>query len=240
MTTETASLIVAGIAMFASVYSSITSKRSADIAQKELEKHSEPMLSFTLFTKGGLIYLKVKNTGSNPASKINLKIIAQEGNFGQSISFGNILSSEDLYLNPEEEISECIGINGSSCDNLAYPKIKLKIDYTNPNNNKENEDKERWIYNIDVPEENKELIRLLKSVNENFQTIALSENRIANYLEGRTLFQCDHGNFIPNGSLYQDMRDAFNDKDIKYIKTPEEFKKYWENKQKEKFKCIFE
>lgn len=192
------------------------------------------MLSFTLFTKEGLLYLKVKNTGSNPASKINLEIIEQEGNLGKNISFGNILSSKDLYLNPEEEILECVGINGSYWGHPACPKVKLKIDYVNPINNKENEDKERWIYNIDDPKENKELVIVLKDIRENLQTIALSENRMANYFEGRDVSQDAHNDFISNGSFYQDMRDAFNDKDSKYIKTPEKFTKYCEDKKKRK------
>ena len=38
----------------------------------------------------------------------------------------------------------------------------------------------------------------------------VQNNRLANYMEGRTLFRFDKLNVFPHNSLYKDMKDAFN------------------------------
>ena len=45
---------------------------------------------------------------------------------------------------------------------------------------------------------------------DSIESISYSINRVANYVEGRTLYTFDKMNTIPHSSLYKDMRDAFN------------------------------
>lgn len=53
----------------------------------------------------------------------------------------------------------------------------------------------------------------LENISKHLKSIMYSENRLANYIEGRTLFTFDEINTVSCGSLYQDMRDAVNDKE---------------------------
>ena len=51
----------------------------------------------------------------------------------------------------------------------------------------------------------------IENIEDSIESISYSNNRIANYIEGRTLFTFDRMNVIPKSSLYKDMKDAFND-----------------------------
>lgn len=50
----------------------------------------------------------------------------------------------------------------------------------------------------------------LENIEDSIESISYSNNRMANYIEGRTLFLFDRMNVIPKSSLYKDMKDAFN------------------------------
>lgn len=61
---------------------------------KALKKESEPILSFKLFTKNNLLYLKIKNTGKSPASNIKIKLIEFKNNADENISLEGIFKNE--------------------------------------------------------------------------------------------------------------------------------------------------
>lgn len=50
----------------------------------------------------------------------------------------------------------------------------------------------------------------LSRIENSIESISYSNNRIANYIEGRTLFTFDRLNVFPHNSLYKDMKDAIN------------------------------
>lgn len=49
----------------------------------------------------------------------------------------------------------------------------------------------------------------IREISNRLNEISYSNNRMANYFEGRCLFKFDEINVIPNSSLYDDMKDAF-------------------------------
>ena len=53
----------------------------------------------------------------------------------------------------------------------------------------------------------------LENIEDSIESISYSNNRIANYIEGRTLFAFDRLNVFPHNSLYKDMKDAINNVD---------------------------
>lgn len=113
------------------IVSAISAFLAWRVAQKTLVKQSEPILSFSLFTKESWLYLKVKNVGKSPASNINLKLLEYRNNGKENIHLADVLNSCDLYLNPEEEIVECVGMNAASLATYTYPSIYLNVEYIN-------------------------------------------------------------------------------------------------------------
>ena len=54
---------------------------------------------------------------------------------------------------------------------------------------------------------------LLSRIEDSIESISYSNNRLVNYIEGRTLFAFDRLNVLPHNSLYKDMKDAINNVD---------------------------
>ena len=54
----------------------------------------------------------------------------------------------------------------------------------------------------------------LSRIEYSIESISYSNNRIANYIEERTLFAFDRLNVFPHNSLCKDMKDAINNVDI--------------------------
>lgn len=133
------------------IVSAISAFLAWRVAQKTLVKQSEPILSFSLFTKESWLYLKVKNVGKSPASNINLKLLEYRNNGKENIHLADVLNSCDLYLNPEEEIVECVGMNAASLATHTYPSIYLNVEYINAFTKKGNKDKRRWVFHTSPP-----------------------------------------------------------------------------------------
>lgn len=50
----------------------------------------------------------------------------------------------------------------------------------------------------------------ISDISKKLNEISYSNNRMANYFEGRCLFKSDDLNVLPHGSLYQDMKEVFH------------------------------
>ena len=90
---------------------------------------------------------------------------------------------------------------------------KVKTDLEKTVKNRELED---YFFDIVVPmEEQIEIKDGIDGVIEEIRSIAYSNNRLANYIEGRTLFKFDELNVMPKSSLYKDLNDAINNNERK-------------------------
>ena len=89
--------------------------------------------------------------------------------------------------------------------NDCFPVVDVKISFLNGNDNKISE-YSRSITFKRIPHEKINLSRIEDSI----RSVSYSNNRLANYIEGRTLLRSDELNVYPHNSLYQDMKDAFN------------------------------
>lgn len=164
-----------------------------------------PLLSFKFKEQEGILYLEITNTGQSDAKNIRL-VIKEMFNNGDR----NELDLDDLFNNefvlfPNETVQGKIGFLGENLMQKVFPVVNVDISYIKGNDSG-TENYSRTITFTRTPENSIDL----KNLEENLNSIAYSNNRTANYLEGRTLFVFDKLNVLPNNSLYKDMKDAFN------------------------------
>lgn len=165
----------------------------------------KPLLSFKFYQDNSLLLLSVKNTGKSEAKNIKLDILEMDNN-GAS----NELMLDDLFKNvfmlyPNEEVQGMVGIYGERIDVEAFPKINIKVSYVAGNDNK----KVNYVRTISF-KKNIDKKNELSKIEDAIESISYSSNRLTNYIEGRTLFQCDRIDALPKSSLYRDMKDAIN------------------------------
>ncbi len=60
-------------------------------------------------------------------------------------------------------------------------------------------------------EKSEDISEKIGDISKKLNEISYSNNRMANYFEGRCLFKFDELNVFPHNSLYKDMKDAFHD-----------------------------
>lgn len=97
-----------------------------------------------------------------------------------------------------------IGFYGQNTQQYAFPYIEVDIEYVKGNDNKV-ESYSRTITFTRIHEETNNLRNLENSL----KSISYSNNRLANYIEGRTLFRFDEIDALPKSSLAKDMEIAF-------------------------------
>lgn len=192
------SLIVAIIAVIVTVIINIREN-------KKYINSLKPLLSFSLYEMSGLLILIVKNNGQSEAKNIKIKILELKNNGKNSKLMLDKIFNEEFMLYPTEETQGIIAISGRNIETDIFPQVKLKISFIEGNDNKSIEYCRTIIFKRKISEKEK-----LENIEDSIQSISYSNNRIANYIEGRTLFTFDRMNVIPKSSLYKDMKDAFN------------------------------
>lgn len=111
-------------------------------------------------------------------------------------------------LYPTEEVQTIVGTYGETMDKEAFPMIDIDISYIQGNDNKS----VNYSRTISF-KKNKYGRNHLSRIEDSIESISYSNNRLANYIEGRTLFTFDRLNIFPHNSLYKDMKDAINNVD---------------------------
>lgn len=177
------------------------------LAKKEYKQYINslsPLLSFEFLQQGGLLYLIIENTGQSLAKDITIDIKGLYDNGDKNeLKLDNLFKRKfDLF--PKEKIQGIIGIYGGNIVESSFPYIKVDISYIKGNDDK-TENYNRTISFTRIHEEDN-----LVSLENNLKSISYSNNRIANYIEGRTLYVFDEVNSHPKSSLYKDMKDAYN------------------------------
>ena len=175
------------------------------ISHKQYIESLNPTLSFKLIQNDGKLYLSITNTGQSSAKGIRVSIEELCNNGDEDNLRLDKLFYNEFDLFPQETVQGIVGFSGENMGQDIFPVVKLDISYTKSNNNKK-EAYQRTVTFTRTYENNIDLSKLENKLN----SISYSNNRVANYLEGRTLYVFDEINTHPNNSFFKDMKDALN------------------------------
>ena len=158
----------------------------------------KPLLSFEFYQINGMLILAIKNTGMSEATKIKIKIKKMKNNGDNNRLMLDDLFKNEFMLYPTEEVQGIVGFYGETIDKPVFPTLDIEISYIEGNDNKISFKKNIYGRNQ------------FSKIEDSIESISYSNNRLANYIEGRTLFTFDKLNVLPHNSLYRDMKDAIN------------------------------
>lgn len=195
---DSLSLIVAIVAVVISIVISIREN-------KKYIDSLKPLLAFNLYEKNGLLLLNIKNNGQSEATNIKIEVLDLTNNGDEKQLMLDQLFKEEFMLYPTEETQGVIAISGRDIETETFPKVKLKISFIEGNDNKKIEYLRTISFKRKISDKDR-----LEVIEDSLVSISYSNNRMANYIEGRTLFTFDRCNAFPKSSLYQDMKDAVN------------------------------
>lgn len=175
---------------------------------KQYIESLKPLLSFKFYESSGLLFLSVKNTGQSEAKNIKLHIRNIRNNGDNNKLILDDLFKNSFMLYPNEEIQGIVAVSGENINTNIFPQIDITISFTKGNDNKKNTYSRTITFKRTLKEKNQ-----LSKIEESIGSISYSNNRLANYIEGRTLYVFDKKNVPPNNSLFKDMKDAINNVD---------------------------
>ena len=205
---ENPSALIALGSFFISILALLVTIINSTISHRQYINSLSPALSFTLTEHDGLLCLSVNNTGKSAAKNINLTINNLKNNGERNELILDSLFTKEFMLFPSETVQGVIGIWGGNLSVTPFPSIHIELLYK-----KENTDKfESYSREISFSKSLKSEISISK-IEGALTSIAYSNNRLTNYVEGRTLFVHDTMNVMPHSSLYQDLRDSINNID---------------------------
>ena len=190
---------------FISILALLVTILNSTISHRQYISSLSPALSFTLTEHGGILYLSINNTGKSAAKNISINIKKMINNGEQNELKLDSLFTKEIMLFPNETVQGMIGIWGENLSVTSFPSIEIELSYKKENTNKF-ESYFREISFSKSPNTENSLSKLEQALT----SIAYSNNRLTNYVEGRTLFVHDIMNVMPHGSLYQDLKDSIN------------------------------
>lgn len=188
-------------------------------------KDSKPALAMNLFAKKDAVMFKIENVGKSGIKDCELRIVESKEN----ITFQNSCFNNRITLYPTESMEDelkQLSLNGN-CPNY----VVVEVNYTEVLTNK----KVKYIRQINFSgnkTEDYEVVQQMKDVVKYLSQIDRSENRMANYFEGRFLPSFDTCNPAPNGSFYEDLYCIYNKEQNSRPKTKKEWREYIEKIEK--------
>lgn len=192
------SLVVAIIAVIITIVSNVKANRRYINSLK-------PILTFKLYEKNGFLVLYIKNNGQSGATNIKIDFLSMNNNEQTNFELDDIFKNE-FMLYPSEETQGVVMYLKSEMS----PNIEINVKYVQENDNKLISYKRSIAYKKEI-----EIKDGIDGVIEEIRSIAYSNNRLANYIEGKTLFKFDELNVMPKSSLYKDLNDAINNNERK-------------------------
>lgn len=177
----------------------------------------KPLLSFEFCEMNQLLILAIKNTGNSEATEVKVKVLKLRDNGKQNKLVLDNLFKKSFMLYPTEEVQGIIGFYGETIDDEVFPKIDVSISYIAGNNGKEVSYDRTISFKRNIYARNP-----LSKIEDGIESISYSNNRLANYIEGRTFFTFDRINALPKSSLYEDMKDAINNVERPSTESDEE------------------
>lgn len=181
------------------------------VTHKQYIKSLDPQLTFKFYSKENDLYLAVKNTGKSVAKDINIKFNSIYNNGEENTFYTYTLYGTKFMLFPEESVQGPIAASEENICTEIFPVINVDVTYIKTNTNKQEK------YNRDISLSKEPTLRnySLQQITECLESIMYSENRMANYFEGRTLHTFDKINVEAKSSLKKDLETL-----LKEPKTP--------------------
>lgn len=196
---------VAIFSLFVSIIAIIVTIVTNYKNHKQYIQSIKPLLSFDFYESNGALLLSITNTGKTEAKNISVKVLQLRNNGkNNNLNLDNLFKT-NFMLYPTEEVQGIIAYSGEDIGEEIFPVIDVKISFLNGNDNKISEYIRTITFKRNLYGKNQ-----LSKIEDNIESISYSNNRLANYMEGRTLFKFDKLNVFPHNSLYKDMKDAFN------------------------------
>lgn len=192
------SLVVSVIALIANIITNIKNN-------KQYIESLKPLLSFDFYEMNDILLLAIKNNGKSEAKNIKIKVLNIKNNGKHNQLSLDELFNNEFVLYPTEEVQGIIAYSGNNLDEDFCPIIDVEISFLNGIDGKLTEYIRTISFRRNIYDRNR-----LSKIEDSIESISYSNNRLANYMEGRTLFRFDKLNVFPHNSLYKDMKDAFN------------------------------
>lgn len=169
----------------------------------------EPSLSMKLIEINHILYLAIENVGSTEAREIKIIVNSIKNNGGSDDMILDGLFDCEFELFPTETVQGQIAISGADIATEIFPQINITVSYIRPDLNRKKTYSRTVIYNNGFAK------RVVTDVNvdnckieDNVESLAYSIVRIANYMEGRTLFKFDKLNVMAKSSFAEDILKA--------------------------------
>lgn len=192
------SLVVSVIALLANIITNIKNN-------KHYIESLKPLLSFDFYEMNDILLLAIKNNGKSEAKNIKIKVLNIKNNGKHNQLDLDGLFNSEFVLYPTEEVQGIVAYSDNSLDEDFCPIIDVEVSFINGINGKLTEYIRTIAFRRNIYDGNG-----LSKIEDSIESISYSNNRLANYIEGRTLFRVDKLNVFPHNSLYKDMKDAFN------------------------------
>ena len=169
-----------------------------------------PLLSCELSENAGVLYLAISNTGQSKATKIKVLLNEISNNGERNEIVTDDIFKEELELYPNEKITGQIAFSGENLVTRIAPVIQMSLLYCEGNTQKTVKYDRKVCFTKSI-EKNEGISEKIGDISKKLNEISYSNNRMANYFEGRCFFKFDEQNAFPYSSLYKDMKNAFHD-----------------------------
>lgn len=189
------------------------------------KKADEPVISFSFFAIGNYYRLECENTGKTGIKDLRITLLGQEGATSE-LRLNNEYA-RGLTLYPNEKICRSIGIKQPENNDII---LHLEMSYSFCNCKKKIVSFKRDVCFSDFSRDDKE-VRIISEISKELNEISYSNNRLANYFEGRTYFKFDEVSSFPNGSFYEDLKCAVNNQKNSRPKSLEDWAEVYQNKE---------
>lgn len=178
-----------------------------------------PLLSCELSENAGILYLTISNTGQSKATKIKVSLERISNNGERNEFVTDAIFKEELELYPNEKITGQIAFSGENLVTRIAPVIQMSLIYREGNTQEIVKYDRKVCFTKNI-ENNEDISEKIGDISKKLNEISHSNNRMANYFEGRCLFKFDELNVFPHSSLYKDMKDAFHN--VEHLENEEE------------------
>ena len=203
---NTMTLFVAAISALMGALSAIAAFCANGQNRRQYKASIQPQLSMSLVEYYSCLYLNIKNTGKLPAKQVKISLVSIQNN-GDS----NKLNPDGLFdcefeLYPEESVQGRVAMQGNIMVQDTFPQLNINVAYNNGVNKKLCSYSRTVTYQSAYTEKIVADVNIdTKSIESSLGSIARSNVRIANYLDGSQLYAFDALDILPRKSLKNDL-----------------------------------
>lgn len=193
------------------------------VSHKQYMRSLEPQLTFRLIDYGGNLYLSICNTGKSAATGLQVTPTKMHDNGDKNeLRLASVFHSTfELY--PDETVQGLVGFSGENLATSIFPNLDISVHYKSYVTKKKHSYTRKVTYTQSYDKKVSAKVEMnLGTVDCSIKSLARSNIRIANYLDGNQLLSIDQINRLSNRSLQNDLCDVMTGKDKSQIIQREE------------------